>query len=177
MDSLDFDGAVADEGGRTYRVAVRSPEGDTREPSPETALAPSSACLSNCALAYHPAGIRSRTSAPPIEAKKIALGPAFWYGGGWQARSRTVQQGAQAMLTLRQCLEHVIALGKDYVLTEQGVEWSAVELLAALTRDHPDHLDLPMYLRLPTIQQDGAICQVTKTGYLLRYRICPRLSR
>lgn len=81
------------------------------------------------------------------------------------------------MLTLHQCLEQVIALGEDYVLTEQRVEWSAAGLLTAFIRDRPDRLALPMYLRLPNVQQDGAICQVTKTGYLLRYRICPRPSR
>jgi hypothetical protein len=81
------------------------------------------------------------------------------------------------MLTLRQCLEQVIALGADYILTEQGVERSAIVLLATLTRAHPDRLDLPMYLRLPDSQQDGAICQVTKTGYILCYRICPCTSQ
>jgi hypothetical protein len=75
--------------------------------------------------------------------------------------------------TLRQCLEHVVALGSDYLVTDQGVEWTAAGLLASLIRDHPDRLDLPMYLRLPDAWQDGAICQVTKTGgYLLLYRIC-----
>ncbi len=78
---------------------------------------------------------------------------------------------------LRHCLEHVIALGPDYVVTDQGVEWTAAELLASLTCDHPDELDLPMYLRLPDAQQDGAIFQVTQSGgYILRYRICPHTS-
>jgi hypothetical protein len=81
------------------------------------------------------------------------------------------------MLTLHQCLEQVMALGEGYVLTEQDQEWQATGLLAVLSRDHPDRLSLPMYMRLPNIQQDGAICQVTETGYLLRYRICPRISR
>jgi Tfp pilus assembly protein FimV len=80
-------------------------------------------------------------------------------------------------LSLRQCLEQVAALGQDYVVTDQGVEWTAAGLLASLARDHPDRLDLPMYLRLPDAQRDGAICQVTKTGYILRYRICSRTSR
>jgi hypothetical protein len=81
------------------------------------------------------------------------------------------------MLNLRQCLEQVMALGEGYALTEQGQEWSASGLLAVLSRDHPDRLSLPMYLRLPNIQQDGAICQVTQTGYFLCYRICPRIAR
>ena len=81
------------------------------------------------------------------------------------------------MLSLHQCLEQVMALGDNYALTEQGREWSAAGLLAVLSRDHPDRLGLPMYLRLPDLQQDGAICQVTGTGYLLRYRICPRIPR
>ena len=79
---------------------------------------------------------------------------------------------------LRHCLEQVIALGPDYVVTEPSVEWTAAGLLASLTRDHPDELDLPMYRRLPDAQQDGAIYQVTQSGgYILRYRICPSTSR
>ena len=80
-------------------------------------------------------------------------------------------------LSLRQCLDQVAALGPDYVVTDQGVEWTAAGLLASLIRDHPDRLDLPMYLRLPDAQQDGAICQVTQSGYILRYRICRSMSR
>lgn len=53
-------------------------------------------------------------------------------------------------LSLRQGLDQVAALGADYTLTDnQGFEWTATGLLAALTRDHPDHLSLPVYLRLP----------------------------
>jgi hypothetical protein len=80
------------------------------------------------------------------------------------------------MLTLHQCLDHVMALGEEVFLTEQGEKWSADELLAVLGRDHPDRLELPMYLRLPNLQRDGAICQVTTSGYLLRYRICSDAS-
>ncbi len=80
-------------------------------------------------------------------------------------------------LSLRQCLEQVAALGIDYMLTDQGAEWTAAGLLASLASDHPDRLELPMYLRLPDARQDGAICQVTKSGYILRYRICLRTSR
>lgn len=78
---------------------------------------------------------------------------------------------------LRHGLEHVIALGPDYVVTKPSVEWTTAGLFASLTRDHPDELDLPMYLRVPDAQQDGAICQVTQSGgYILRYRICPHTS-
>jgi hypothetical protein len=80
-------------------------------------------------------------------------------------------------LSLRQCLEHVAALGTDYMLTEEAREWTAAGLLASLARDHTDRLELPMYLRLPDAQQDGAICQVTQSGYILCYRICLRTSR
>ena len=52
-----------------------------------------------------------------------------------------------ASLTLRQCLEQVMALGTEYVITEQGVEWTAAELLAELTRSHPTHLVLQPHLR------------------------------
>lgn len=46
-------------------------------------------------------------------------------------------------LSLRQGLDQVAALGADYTLTDnQGFEWTATGLLAALTRDHPDHLSL-----------------------------------
>lgn len=62
------------------------------------------------------------------------------------------------------------------MVTDQGTEWTAAGLLAALARSHPDDLDLPMYLRLPDARQDGAICLVRKTGYLLRYRILRRIS-
>lgn len=76
-------------------------------------------------------------------------------------------------LFLRQCLEQVAALGADYLLTDnQGMEWTATGLLASLTRDHPDRLGLPMYLRLPGPQQDGAIYQITQSGGFIRlYRI------
>jgi hypothetical protein len=76
-------------------------------------------------------------------------------------------------LFLRQCLEQVAALGADYLLTDnQGRDWTATGLLAALTRDHPDRLGLLMYLRLPDAQQDGAIYQVTQSGGFIRqYRI------
>ncbi len=77
-----------------------------------------------------------------------------------------------SMLSLRQCLEQVAALGTDYLLTDnQGLEWTATGLLASLTRDHPDHLGLPVYLRLPDPQQDGAIYQITQSGFIRRYRI------
>jgi hypothetical protein len=64
-------------------------------------------------------------------------------------------------LSLRQYLEHMAALRTDYLLTEEAREWTAAGLLASLARDHPDRLELPMYLRLPDGQQDGAICRVT----------------
>lgn len=83
-----------------------------------------------------------------------------------------------ASRTLRQCLEQVMALGTEYVLTEQGVEWTAAGLLAELTRSHPTRLELPMYLRLPDAQQDGAMCQLTASGgYILRYRIRRHAAR
>jgi hypothetical protein len=82
-----------------------------------------------------------------------------------------------ASLTLRQCLEQVAWLGQDYILLDQGKEWSSVGLLAALTQTRPDDLELPMYLRLPSVQQDGAICELTTSGgFILLYRICKRQS-
>lgn len=79
--------------------------------------------------------------------------------------------------SLRQCLEQVGTLGADYLLTEGSSEWTAAGLLAFLT-PHPDRLELPVYLRLPDAQQDGAICQVTQSGgYIRRYRIFRRASR
>ena len=81
-------------------------------------------------------------------------------------------------LTLRQCLEVVAQLGTDYVVTDQGREWAATDMVAALTRDHPDHLDQLRYLRLPNPQQDGAIYEPTPSGgFILRYRICHPKSR
>jgi hypothetical protein len=76
-------------------------------------------------------------------------------------------------LFLRQCLEQVATLGPDTLLTDnQGMDWTATGLLAALTHDHPDRLGLPVYLRLPDAQQDGAIYQVTQSGgFIRRYRI------
>lgn len=78
-----------------------------------------------------------------------------------------------AAFSLRQCLEHVAALGADYLLTDnQGMDWTATGLLASLTRNHPNRLGLPMYLRLPDDQRDGAIYQVTQSGgFIRRYRI------
>lgn len=81
-----------------------------------------------------------------------------------------------AALTLRHCLEQVAQLGTDYVVTDQQTVWTAVGLLASLARSSPEHLDLPMYLRFPDARQDGAICQVTLSGYILRYHFCRRLS-
>lgn len=76
-------------------------------------------------------------------------------------------------LSLRQCLEQVAALGAGYLLTDyQGMEWTATRLLASPARDHPDRLDLLVYLRLPDARQDGAIYQVTQRGGFIRqYRL------
>ena len=80
--------------------------------------------------------------------------------------------------TLRPCLESVAQLGMDYVGTDQGTEWTPREMVAALTRDSPDHLDRLMCLRLPASQQDGAICElIPRGGFLLRSRICRHASR
>ena len=80
-------------------------------------------------------------------------------------------------LSLHQCLEQVAALGADYMLTDnQGMEWTATGLLAALTRDHPDRLGLPVYLRLPGPQQDGAIYQVTQSGGFIRQYLIHRYA-
>lgn len=74
--------------------------------------------------------------------------------------------------TLRQCLEQLAQVGSDYVVSDQGIEWTAAALLASLTRQHPDRLELAMYLRFPDAHQDGAICQLTRSGgFILRYRI------
>lgn len=107
-----------------------------------------------------------------------------WYAKRWTYPRRrvlrlTLKGGVLiAPLTLRQCLEHVMALGTDYVVTEQSVECTVTKLLAALSRSYPNRLDLPMYLRLPDAQQDGAICQLTDSGgYILRYRICRHTPR
>lgn len=77
-----------------------------------------------------------------------------------------------SVLSLRQCLEQVAALGVDSLLIDtQGMEWTATGLFALLSRDHPDRLGLPVYLRLPDARQDGAIYQVTQTGFIRWYRI------
>ncbi len=72
--------------------------------------------------------------------------------------------GGMLAITLGQCLEHVATLGTDYLLTAEAREWTAAELLASLASGHSDRLELPMYLRLPDLQRDGAICQITETG-------------
>jgi hypothetical protein len=54
----------------------------------------------------------------------------------------------------------------------QGMEWTATGLLTSLTRNHPDHLGLSVYLRLSDARQDGAIYQLTQSGGFIRqYRI------
>jgi hypothetical protein len=59
------------------------------------------------------------------------------------------------------------------MMTTQGREWTAPDLLAWLERHHPDELTLPMYLRLPDAHLDGAVCELTKSGgFLLLYRLC-----
>jgi hypothetical protein len=63
-------------------------------------------------------------------------------------------------------------LGTDYLVIEEAPGVPALGLLASLCCSRPDHLDLPMYLRLPDAQLDGAIWQLTpRGGYILRYRI------
>jgi len=75
-------------------------------------------------------------------------------------------------LSLRQCLEQVAGLETDYLLVDnQGVQWTATGLLATLAHDHPNRLDVAAYLRLPDAHQDGAIYQVTQSGFIRRYSI------
>jgi hypothetical protein len=70
-----------------------------------------------------------------------------------------------AAFSLRQCLEHLAALGANDLLTDnEGRAWTATGLLAALARDAPDRLSLPVYLRLPDAQQDGAIYPLELLG-------------
>ena len=70
------------------------------------------------------------------------------------------------------CLEQVAKLGTGYVVTDQGTEWSAIELLSWLSQHKPASLELPMYLRLPSPLLDGAICEVIpRGGFILLYRI------
>lgn len=79
-----------------------------------------------------------------------------------------------ATLTLRQCLEQVALLGTDYVLRDEGGTWSAISLLAWIALRNPTRLELPMYLRLPDAQQDGAICELTKRGGFMRLYLIER---
>ena len=75
-------------------------------------------------------------------------------------------------LTLQQCLEEVAQFGPDYLLIEQDTLWTAPTLLAFLALTAPERLNELMYLRLPDSSQDGAICQLTRSGgFLRRYRI------
>ncbi len=63
------------------------------------------------------------------------------------------------------------------MVEERGTEWAARELLAWLEQQHPARLDLPTYLRLPDAQQEGAICQLTKSGgFLVLYHIGVRTT-
>jgi hypothetical protein len=77
--------------------------------------------------------------------------------------------------TLRSALEELIRLGADYVVVDRETEWTARELLTWLEQHHPARLGLPMYLRIPDAQQDGAICQLTRSGgFLVLYHIAVR---
>ena len=69
--------------------------------------------------------------------------------------------------------------GRLLFLTEEMREWTAAGSLASLAREYPDRLELPMYLRLPGVQQEGAICQIAQNGRLSppRYRICHHTAR
>jgi hypothetical protein len=62
------------------------------------------------------------------------------------------------------------------VVVDGRTEWTARELLTWLEQQQPTRLDLPTYLRLPDAQQEGAICQLTKSGgFLVLYHIDVRL--
>lgn len=74
--------------------------------------------------------------------------------------------------SLRQCLEQVAALEVDCMLIDsQGTAWTVKGLRASLTRDYPNRLDVAVYLRLPDAHQDGAIYQVTQSGFIRWYHI------
>lgn len=76
------------------------------------------------------------------------------------------------VFSLQQCLEHVAASEADCMLVDnEGTAWTVPGLLAALVRDHPDRLSLAVYLRLPDAHQDGAISQMTRSGFIRRYQI------
>jgi hypothetical protein len=62
----------------------------------------------------------------------------------------------------------LIRLGPDYVVVDRRREWAARELLTWLEHQHPARLDLPTSLRLPDIQQEGAIGQLARERGLSR---------
>ena len=112
-------------------------------------------------------GVRAQAQAPVVDETRATdrSGPAS--GAGSQSGSSG--RGRRVSVAYASLLFQATQTGNR----KEGVECTAAGLLASLIRDHPDRLDLPMYLRLPDAWQDGAICQVTKTGgYLLLYRIC-----
>ncbi len=79
-------------------------------------------------------------------------------------------------LSLRQCLEHLVALEAHHTLTDnQGITWTPAELLTALAQEQPERLHLRVHLRLPDAQHDGAIYQITQGGFIRRYHIYPFL--
>jgi hypothetical protein len=52
----------------------------------------------------------------------------------------------------------------SYVVVGRRMEWKTADLLVWLEHHHPARLGLAMYLRLPDNHQDGAICQLTRSG-------------
>lgn len=82
------------------------------------------------------------------------------------------KEGGMSAFSLHQCLEQVAASEGDCMFVDnEGAAWTAPGLLAALVRDHPDRLNLAVYLRLPDAHQDGAIYEMTQSGFIRRYRI------
>jgi hypothetical protein len=75
-------------------------------------------------------------------------------------------------LTLEACLEHLVGMEHEYIVTNRGYSWTIAQLLEALHQRSPVLLTLQVYLRLPSPYQTGAIAELDEHGgFVVLYRL------
>lgn len=75
-------------------------------------------------------------------------------------------------LSLEACLERLAQMEQDYILTDRGHHRTVPRLLEVLRQRSPTLLAQPVYVRLPSPAQPGAIAQLDgHGGFCVIYRI------
>jgi hypothetical protein len=68
------------------------------------------------------------------------------------------------MPNLKTCLEEIVLMGDDYVLSSAGYSWRARDLLSWLQRGFPQELSIQVQLIRPGPGNMGGIYELDKQG-------------